>query len=768
MRTSRWIAIFGLLAAGTALAQESHPDVRRTPEAADLVDSQRIIVKFRSGNAGGRAQAQAQAQGADPVAMLTTRAGIALRKARRLSPNLQVLEMEPLAAGETLEQRLARVRADADVEYAEPDRRRFAHALPNDPLYTGQWYLQQRADAVAAIDAEHAWDTTQGAPAVVIAVLDTGVRFDHPDLRKSSAGGRLLPGYDFVSNGTYSNDGDGRDPDPTDPGDFVTQSEAASPAFRGCDVSGSSWHGTRVAGIIGARTNSAEGIAGITWGAGILPVRVLGKCGGMDSDILAGMLWAAGIHVDGVPDNPRPAKIENLSLGGPGNCGITSPYRDVIAQINARGTLVVVSAGNEGGPVNAPANCPGVAAVAGLRHAGTKVGYSSLGPQIALSAPAGNCVLVGIGDPCLFSIDTSINLGSTTPGGSGYTDQIRANYGTSFSAPIVAGIAGLMASVNGNLGSAAMIARLREGALKPFPVSPDATVPQCHVPTGPNDIQGGECSCTTSTCGAGMANAPGALAAALRPIAAIAVQSSVSAGQDVVLSGAGSAGSCERTIASYAWSIVSGTGIGLTNPTPDSAVVIAPATGSVTVRLTVTDDLGRTDSADVEVTSSTASTDAPASAGDEACPIAAPPVEVALTPDTLTLQAGESHTFAATVTRALDTSVTWQVAGVAGGNAAVGTITAAGVYTAPATAPSPATVTVTAVANEDPARSAAAQVTITGVPAAVPSGGGGGGGGAALDLLPLLLVCAARLRRRGSAASSSLWNLRVDGGARSS
>ena len=154
--------------------------------------------------------------------------------------------------------------------------------------------------------------------------------------------------------------------------------------------------------------------------------------------------------------------------------------RSVISQLAARGVLVVASAGNEGGPVGSPANCAGVAAVTGLRHAGTKVGFASLGPQVAVSAPGGNCVNTS-GGPCLFSIDTTYNTGTQAPGSHGYTNQTNVNVGTSFSAPIVAGIAGLMAGANGNLGSEQLIARLREGATTPFPVSADPAVPMCHI-----------------------------------------------------------------------------------------------------------------------------------------------------------------------------------------------------------------------------------------------------------------------------------------------
>lgn len=724
------------LASAAAFAQELNPARRHPDAAADIGDSQQIIVRFKAGGVdNGRAQALSATKDTDQVASLAARSGMSVKQARKLTSSIHVLEVEPLAGGETLASRLERLRADASVEYAEPDLRRYPHALPNDPLYTGQWYLQNRPDTPAAIDAEHAWDVTTGTSDVVIAVLDTGVLFEHPDLGRAASSGRLLPGYDFVSNVPTANDGDGRDADPTDPGDWVSSSEAQSGTFAGCDPSNSSWHGTRTAGIIGARTNNSIGVAGVTWSPRLLPVRVLGKCGGRDSDILAGMLWAAGIHVDGVPDNPTPAKVENMSLGSAAGFSCPASYRDVIAQVSARGTLVVVSAGNEGGPVDVPANCPGAAGIAGLRHAGTKVGYSSLGPQIAVAAPAGNCVNTVAGSPCLFSIDTTDNLGATTVGAHDYTNQINANFGTSFSAPIASGIVGLMASVNGNLRSADLLARLREGAVKPFPVSTDPTVPQCHVPSGQNDVQNAECTCTTSTCGAGMANAPGALAAALRPIAIVTLPGSMSAGQSVVLSASASAAANGRTISSYEWSVLCGIGAVSTTGGSDTTVV-APADGNFTVRVKVTDDTGRQDSLAILVGSTSAQI-----VTGTACPIT-----VAVTPATATVRAGDgTQAFTATVTNAQDTSVVWSVNGVTGGNATFGTISTAGQYVAPATLPASTVVTIAAAANANPVSTATAVVTLTAPPVAPASAGGGGGGGGGGAGLDLLLLCAALL-----------------------
>jgi len=281
---------------------------------------------------------------------------------------------------------------------------------------------------------------------------------------------------------------------------------------------------------------------------------------------------------------------------------------------------VVVSAGNEGGPVGAPANCPGAMAIAGIRHAGTKVGFSSLGTQVALSAPGGNCVnTTGL---CLFSLDTTSNSGTTTPSTSNFTDMTNTNLGTSFSAPIVSGVAALMLSVNGNLKSSQLIARMKEGAT-PFPVSNDTSIPTCQVPSNTTGLQTSECKCTTSTCGAGMANAARSVQAALRPIAAVALapQTLFNPGTAVTLNATGSTAACNRTVTSYSWTAVSGTNTGgIANANTPNPTIITPAAGTTyTIRLTVTDDVGMQDTADVLVSSSSYTSTAPGTGGTSAC-----------------------------------------------------------------------------------------------------------------------------------------------------
>jgi serine protease len=528
---------------------------------------------------------------------------MAVAATREITPELVTVigapDMDAAAQAAWLE----RLAADPDVEFAVLDERRRAHAVPTDQFFAEQWYL--RAVEVSAARNELAWDTTTGAADTVVAVLDTGIRYEHPDLRRTSEGGRMLPGYDFVSGesgGTFrvANDGDGRDADPSDPGDWLSSADLATSLFEGCapGPTNSSWHGTRVAGMLAAITNNNIGLAGATWSGNVLPVRVLGKCGGYDSDIIAGMRWAAGLPVSGVPANPTPAKVLNMSLGGSGSC--TRAYQDAMTELTAAGVLVVASAGNENGPVDVPGNCPGVLAVGGLRHVGTKVGYSSQGAQVGISAPAGNCVNP-VGD-CLFSLITTTNTGATTPAASAYTDaRSDINIGTSFSAPIVAGIAALMHGVNANLTTGDFRARL-QAAARPFPA-------EAGLPTCPNtDPSTGQCNCTTSTCGAGIADAAQSVAEARRPIARIATPPDTSSGAIVTLDGTPSAAARGRTISAWNWTVASGPeGTVIANPTLPVASVVAPSGSTAIIRLTVTDDQGLRDETTLAVGSNSSS-----------------------------------------------------------------------------------------------------------------------------------------------------------------
>jgi serine protease len=719
--------------------------VRTHPHPQYEASVQQIIVKLRDSSAVMPGALHAQALSAhDRIANLASRSGLTMRNARQIFDRMHVMQVEPASAGDSTAATVERLKADSDVEYAVPDERRYIHAVPSDPLYSagGQWYERGDPATPSAVNAQAAWDLTTGDPNLVIADLDTGVRFDHPDLLAVANGGRLLPGYDFVSDATVANDGNGRDPDASDPGDWIDPTDLGTTQFKNCKRDISSWHGTRTAGILGALTNNVHGIAGMTWQGKILPVRVLGKCGGFDSDIIAGMMWAAGLPVSGVPANANPARIINMSLGSSQAC--PQSYSDAIAQLTAMGVLVVVSAGNEGGSVDAPGNCPGAVAVAGIRHAGTKVGYSSLGPEVTVSAPAGNCV--NTTGTCVYSIQTTTNSGTATPvaNDDAYTGSTilaanqpkGPNLGTSFSAPVVSGIAGLMVSANGNLNTCQLISRLKEGS-QPFPqTSADATTPPpaCHVPSGSaTDLQTAECICTLDgkTCGAGMANALDAVKAALRPIAAVTVPASLSAGQSISLSAQNSAAANGHTISTYQWTNTGRQTVAIQNGTSATATVIAPSCGYATVQIAVTDEVGRLDTANVVLSPTSAVSTAPMNATAKSCSVTTPTVLLAVCPGSGSVQAGGgTQAFTVTVANTTDDSVTWSVNDIAGGNATIGTITSAGVYTPPANVPSPSQVTIKAMLNANQSVISTTNVNIT----APPSSHGGG----AMDLFTLM------------------------------
>ena len=565
----------------------------------------RVIVKFKAESTLMRALSANTGAVAPPqhAQALSARLGVSLTDGRAIGARAQVVKAAGMGSAELAE----RLAAQSDVEYAVVDERKYAMAAPNDSLYgvqttatpaAGQWYLRapnssaivNATSVLSAINAEAAWNITTGSSSVVVAVLDTGVRRDHPDLQA-----KLLAGYDFVD-ASISNDGDGRDGDASDPGDFSGTGSNST----------SSWHGTQTAGLIGASTNNGIGMASVGRGVMLLPVRVLGTGGGFDSDIQAAMLWAGGLSASPVA-NPNPAKVLNMSLGSTGAC--SASYTDVVSQLNNAGVVVVAAAGNDGVKVGTPANCVGVIAVAGVRHAGTKVGYSDLGPEIALAAPAGNCV--NATGACLFPLLTTSNSGKTTPvsdadGGSIYTDgNGNPSLGTSFSAPLVSGAVGLMLSANPSLTPAQILSYLKSSA-RAFPATgAGAGVSACTAPTA--TAQGTECYCTTTTCGAGMLDANAAVARAAQGVAVanIGTLTTVPVGTGLVLSGALSTpSSASSAIQTYAWTIAPGSSIASFSSATNasSATLIASAAGPVTVRLTVTDNAGKTATASTTVT----------------------------------------------------------------------------------------------------------------------------------------------------------------------
>ncbi len=391
---------------------------------------------------------------------------------------------------------LRQLRLHPDVLSVVPNERLHrtqAAGVPSDPLYVNQWHLQPSTSVLSGLNMGAAWGRHTGVSnPVTVAVVDTGVRFDHPDLS-----GRLWPGYDFVSELSVANDGNGRDADPSDPGDWITAQEARTTTYSECTPEDSSWHGTAIAGIVAAGANNGVGVAGVNWGANVLPVRVAGKCGAVLSDLLDGVRWAAGLPVAGVPANPNPARIINLSYGGSGPCNTT--YQATIDDVVAAGALMVVAAGNSSAPLTRPADCSGVLPVTAVRADGTKAGYASYGPQVSLAAPGGSA-LSGSADVGLL---TTHNSGRTVPSVSTYD----ALAGTSFSSPLVAAVASLMVSARPDLTGAELTALLR-GSVRPHTANP--SLPQCD----PGASTQNACNCTTQTCGAGLLDADKALSAA--------------------------------------------------------------------------------------------------------------------------------------------------------------------------------------------------------------------------------------------------------------
>jgi serine protease len=463
-----------LVAAFAASAQER-------PQATD-----RLIVRLADWADDDRAQPMS----ADRARRLSAAARTRLEPLRRMSGGAQVVRLThpmPVADVEAMARSLM---ADPAVLHAEPDRRKFPLRVPTDPLYRNQWSLFERA---GGINAPAAWDVTVGAPSVVVAVIDSGVLARNPDLA-----GRLAPGYDFVREDapglfTTANDGDGRDPDPSDPGNWVSAEEAGQPPFTGCpEAEASTWHGTHIAGIIAASANNAYGVAGIAWGVRVLPARALGKCGGYTSDVIDATRWAAGLAVPGVPANAIPAQVLNLSFGATAACSVEEQRAvdDVLAAGQVR--AIVASSGNDGGDSarTAPANCRGVIAVTATDRAGSRAPYAATGANVALAAPGGAFPANATsGEDGILSL---FNAGRTTP----LADSFAFGAGTSEAAAHVSGVAALVLSVNPGLSATA----LRMLIVRTARAFPDLT-------------------CTPLTCGGGIVDAAAAVIAAAAPAA---------------------------------------------------------------------------------------------------------------------------------------------------------------------------------------------------------------------------------------------------------
>ncbi|MBB1479046.1 S8 family serine peptidase [Pseudoalteromonas sp. SG41-2] len=336
--------------------------------------------------------------------------------------NHHVMRANKKLNADEAQQYMQEVMASGNVEYIEIDQMLKPFATPNDPRYDDQWHYYEQA---GGLNLPTAWDTATGS-GVTVAVLDTGYR-PHIDLNAN-----ILPGYDMISDTFVANDGGARDSDARDPGDAVSAGECGN----NNSAQGSSWHGTHVAGTVAAVTNNGEGVAGVAYDAKVVPVRVLGKCGGLTSDIADGIIWASGGSVSGVPANANPADVINMSLGGSGSCSSTT--QNAINQARNNGTVIVIAAGNDNDNANNynPGNCNGVVNVASVGRNGGRAYYSNYGTSIDVAAPGGAQSFANDSEGIL----STHNSGSSSPS----SDSYHYSQGTSMAAPHVAGVAALI------------------------------------------------------------------------------------------------------------------------------------------------------------------------------------------------------------------------------------------------------------------------------------------------------------------------------------
>jgi len=336
---------------------------------------------------------------------------------------LEVLSPDAYKARKTLED-IKTLSMQDGVEYVSPNFiRRPLAVTPGDPYFNEQWYLN-------AVNLPQAWTTTKGYPQtgqdnVVVAVIDSGIYLRHPDLA-----GQLISGYDFISDPDNALDGDGIDDNPDDPGDSNIDRQ-------------SSFHGTHVAGTIAAASNNGVGVTGISWGAKIMPVRVLGLGGGGTSmDIIQALYYAAGMTNDSKTLPAHPADIINLSFGSE---GYSVAEADVINQIRRRRIIVVAAAGNDGNRAPFyPASYEGVISVGATDYNGDRSSFSNYGATMDLLAPGGGVVVSG--DAADKYKNGILNL-FVNKEENQRTATLTSMQGTSMSAPVVSGLFALAKAV---------------------------------------------------------------------------------------------------------------------------------------------------------------------------------------------------------------------------------------------------------------------------------------------------------------------------------
>ncbi len=468
-------------------------------------DTRQIIVRLKD---DGVRRIQA-ARRNEAVAGISLPDGTPLTFVRPFDGNGMVVRLPKAVSLQEAQAIAARLVASGSVASAQADKRMYPTRIPEDPGYlldeppllpgniaTGQWNL---FDVDGGIRMESGWDRETGSAAGIIAQLDTGF-VPHRDIEPN----RVLDGYDFFSgtNNTVDRDGEpGRDADPTDPGDWI---EAGDPCFVDSPVS-SSWHGLSVASIMVAESDNFVDITGIDFAAKLLPIRVLGTCGGNVSDVLDAIRWAAGLPVAGVPDNPDPARILNLSLSGKGAC-LPEEQAAINDAVFIKGAVVIVSAGNDEGEIAkySPANCQNVVVVGATLRDDSRAPYANTGEKVDLSAPGG----LARDSNDIDGILVLSNTGTTVAG----LDTIGRIAGSSFSTAQVSAVASLMLATNSSLTSG----QIREILRRTTRAFPDVIN-----------------SCNTSLCGSGILDADAALAGAADPASVLGATVNSSGGCSV-------------------------------------------------------------------------------------------------------------------------------------------------------------------------------------------------------------------------------------------
>jgi serine protease len=463
--------------AGTQAAQAADLPVRGISHATPA-DAQggpsRLIVRYKEGSAAATDRATKLAVANSAL----SRAGLSAANARgaastnqaqyvrRMATGADVLRVSGKLTAAQLQRVVAELAADPAVQSAKIDRMKRPLFVPNDPYYAQyQWHY---SSPTGGVNAPAAWDIGQGQ-GVVVAILDTGILPAHPDIAVS-----LLQGYDFITDAFVSRRAtDDRVPGALDYGDW---NPVAGECYTGSPVQESSWHGSHVSGTVAENTNNSLGMAGLAHKATVLPVRVLGRCGGYSSDIADAIVWASGGHVDGVPDNTNPAEVINMSLGGGGSCDDETQV--AINDAVSRGTTVVVAAGNEGDDAAnySPASCDNVISVGATRITGGITYYSNYGPKVDLSAPGGGGSVDGNPGGYVWQLGYD---GATTPTSGAYV--YFGMGGTSMASPHVAAVVALVQGALAAAGSDPLTPAAAEALLKqtarPFPVAPPAGTP---------------------------------------------------------------------------------------------------------------------------------------------------------------------------------------------------------------------------------------------------------------------------------------------------